>query len=672
MEALHFLQDLTVVLSSAAAVLLLFKRFKQPPVLGYLAVGLLLGPHTASLNLVADMRSLEALAQIGIVFLLFALGVEFNLKRLAAVGIRAMLCAGFEVIVLGGFGYWAGMLLGMSPISALLFGAVTAFASTAIVARFVLEYGGKDGWGELASGVLIAEDILAVMMIAFFSSAGRIGDWQVSAIFEQAFRFGILATLILVAGLLILPLILGLVERSGMKEVRTLVIIGTCFGVSFLTEVLGFSAALGAFLAGAMMAETAVPSRLRDTVEPFKDVFGAVFFVAVGMMIDPSWILAHWQLALSLTALIALGRFLTNFAALTLVGEDKVAAVQAAVARMPIGEFSFILAAVGDRHGLTSWPLYPMAVLFCLGTTLVSAAALPGVVAHPERIDRLFPRWFGHLLSEYRAGVKRLTVPRRFQLLVDLIRPSLIQILLNLLGLSGLFLVARYIQNRYGFDVHLPGVVWTAAAFLSLPFLLAMWRKAQAVTLILLEELTTRGDDPRPPAESHPTLTRFILGVTTVLVAWWYLSLSLVLLPPMPYTLIPLMIMAVMGTFLWRGMNRLYAKMQVSLRTTLTKGHAEPETAPTVVSHLVEASSSARVHIVTHRIGKNTTAIGQALRDLGLRAETGASIVQINREGEPMTSPGPATHLQSGDEVLLVGEKDQIEAAKSLLDRGIV
>ncbi|MFH2204981.1 MAG: cation:proton antiporter [Elusimicrobiota bacterium] len=671
MIALDFLQDLTLVLISAAAVLLLFRRLKQPPVLGYLAVGLILGPHTPPVNLVADPHSLEALAEIGVVFLLFALGVEFNLKRLAAVGARALVCAGLEVLLLSAAGYYVGILIGMKPLGALLFGGVISLASTAITARMLLEHGGSStGWGELASGVLIAEDIIAVVMIAFFASVGEFGSPSVATVFSMVARFGMLVTLILVAGLLVLPGVLAHIEKSGIKEVYTLVIIGTCFGVSFLTEKLGFSSALGAFLAGAMMSETATATKLRESVEPFKTVFGAVFFVAVGMMINPSWIFLHWQLALGLTTFVVLARLVVNFGALSLAGEEPGGAVQATLARLPIGEFSFILAQLGDRQGLAEWPLYPLAVLLCLGTTLFSASLLPPVAAAPARVERLLPDMLKRFLVEYRSGLKRLSVPRRARLVMDLIRPSVIQIFLNVLGLSGLFLMANAFDKRFGFDVRYPGGVWLAAAFVMLPFLLALWRKTQAVTLILLEAFTTRGADPRPPAETHPLMTRFMLSMATVVVAWWFLSMSLSILPPWPYTLFPVVLMLGGGMFLWREMNRLYSKIQVRLRETLEKGHALPEAGATVLSHLVENPSLSRVRIASFVISKHSGAAGKSIRELNLHALTGASIVQVNHCGEAFPSPGPSVRLHEGDEVLLVGTPEEISSARELLCGG--
>ena len=664
MEALRFLQDLAVVLCTAAAVLLLLRRLGWPPVLGYLAAGLLIGSR-----LVADPASLKAMAEIGVVFLLFALGVEFNLKRLAAVGAKALVCAGIEAGAMTAVGYAAGLLLGMQPVGALLFGGIISLASTAIVARSLLEAKGKAApWAELASAVLIAEDILAICLLAFFSSAGHPGVPGVAALFVQLARFAMLVTLILFAGLLLLPRVAAAVERSGMDEVRTLAIIGTCFGVSFLTAKLGFSSALGAFLAGAMMSETAAAARLKSTVEPFKDVFGAVFFVAVGMLIDPSWLLAHWQPAFGLALLVVAARLASNLFAFCAVGEAKVPSLQAALARLPVGEFSFILAQLGDDLGLSAVPLNAVAIFLCLGTTLVSGALFHRSLDRAEDLGRLFPRWFDRLLEEYSSGLRRLSVPLRMRLVLDLVRPSLLQIVANLVGLSGLFAGATALQRNYRFDERLPGAVWTATAFISLPFLLALWRKTQAVTLILLEDLTTRGTDTRPPAETHPRMTRSILLLATLGVAWWFLSISLSLLPAWPYTLAPLALMLLAGLFIWRGMNRLYARIQAALRETLNKGLVQAETSATVVSYLVEAEPSEPVRIASYRVRPQSKASGRSIGELSLRADSGATVIQINRAGEHILSPGPQTRLHDGDEVLLVGDDSQVTAAKKLLD----
>ncbi|MBI3297663.1 MAG: cation:proton antiporter [Elusimicrobia bacterium] len=667
MNAASFLRDLTVVLLAAAAALLLFKRLRWPPVLGYLAVGLLVGPNTPPFSFIADIHSLEALSEVGVVFLLFALGVEFNLGRLAQAGIRAVLCAVIEAGLLLGGALAIGLALGRPVVESLLLGGIAALASTAIVARTLLESDKlrTGAWSELSAGMLIAEDVVAVLLIGLFASLGALSSFSVGIAFGLVVRLATLAIILLVAGLLILPRLMGVVERSGMKEIRTLLVVGTCFGVSFLTHTLGFSAALGAFLAGALVSESAGGKRLHDTVEPFRDVFGAVFFVAVGMMIEPAWVLANWRPALAIAAAVVVGRFGANFAALTAVGADRVSAVQASAAMLPIGEFSFLLAQLAQRERLSDAPLYPVAVLLCLATTTASAVLLPRTLARPEAVDRAFgafaARWFDH----YRDTIRRAAMPHRVALVWSLTRPSLIQILLNALVISGLFIAAGGLKARVDIETAVPGALWAGVALVTLPLLLALWRKTQAVALILLEAFTTGPEDDRPPAEARPRLTRLILGAATLLVGWWYLSLSFALLPRGRAAAVPLLIILGAGTALWRGANRLYAKMQAGLRDTLARSSAQPEAGATIVSHLVEQEEG--VTVSTADLSAGAKAVGRSLAELDVRGLSGASVLQVSRRGQVLVAPSAAMRFEAGDNVLLVGSAEQVAAAKALL-----
>ncbi|TBR19330.1 hypothetical protein EPO15_14365 [bacterium] len=666
MNAVSFLRDLTVVLLAAAAALLVFRRFKQPPVLGYLTAGLLLGPHMAPSALVGDVATLEALAEVGVVFLLFALGLEFNLGRLGRAGFRAVFCALVEAGLLLGAGTAAARLVGRPPIEGLLFGGVVALSSTAIVARALMdsERARRAPWAELVVGTLIAEDVVAVVLIAVFSSLGRFGEASWGSALDVVVRFAALATLVLAVGLLLLPRLLAMVERSGVKEVRTLLVIGTCFGVSFLTHALGFSSALGAFLAGALVSESG-GRRLHETAEPFKDVFGAVFFVAVGMMIDPGWALAHWELAFALAFGTVAVRLAVNSAGLLAAGVARTEAAQAAVIKLPIGEFSFILAQVAQHEGLVSGPLYQVSVLLCLATTAASSALLAPALDRPAAVEGLFPRPLARVLDDYAAAVGRLTMPRRVRVVVDLTRPSLIQIFINVMVLTGLFLGAGWLKGRWGVDERLPGAAWGATALLTLPFLLALWRKAQAVALILLEALIPPDEEGRPPAEARPRLTRFLLGLVTAAVAWWYVSVSLPLLPGGRASLAAVALIASVGVLLWRAANKLYARIQANLRETLARSKAEPETGPALVSHLVEEGADVRV--MSLRLGPGAKGAGRSIAELDLRAATGATLLQINRGTGHIPAPSPQTRLEAGDEVMLVGTQEQVEAARGLL-----
>jgi CPA2 family monovalent cation:H+ antiporter-2 len=378
MSAASFLQDLAVVLATAALALAVFKRAGLPPVLGYLAAGLLVGPHTPGI-LILDPHGLEVLAEIGVVFLLFALGVEFNFERLARVGARALAAAAIEAGALLLAGAGTAAVLGWNPLEGLLLGGVMSIAGTAIVARTLLERTTRPpAWGELVSGILIAEDLIAVLLIAFFSSAAPGAVPGPGALAATAARFAGLVAAIVAVGRLLLPRVLAAVERVELEEVRTLAVVAACFGSALLTEKLGYSAALGAFLGGAAASGGgAGAERLRRAVAPLRDVFGAVFFVSIGMLIDPRWLVARWPLALGVSALAVAVRAAGNFLALRAVGQASAAAAAASAAMLPIGEFSFILAQLARGRGLTERPLEPLAVAICLVTTLASAVLLP-------------------------------------------------------------------------------------------------------------------------------------------------------------------------------------------------------------------------------------------------------------------------------------------------------
>ena len=669
MDAIKFLQDLTVVLSIAAAVLLLFHRLKQPPVLGYLAAGLIIGPHTPPFPLVTDIHTLETFAEIGVVFLMFALGVEFNLRRLARAGIRPLVCAGIEASLMMGVGYCVTGMLGWSAIERMLFGGTIAFAGTAIVARTLLERAKRaSGWEELAAGTLIAEDILAIILIAFFSSVPHLGNANLSAAVPLLLRFAMFVIVILVAGLLILPRILQAAERTGMEEVRSLVIISSCFGFALLTQKLGYSAALGAFLAGAMASTGGPTAKLQETIAPFKDVFGAVFFVSVGMLINPRWLVENWVLTLGLTIMTILARVGINFLALAAVGESAASAMQATLARLPIGEFSFILAQLAHKQGITTQPIYPLAVAICLGTTIASSQLLP--LASEERLGRLFPTWIKTPLESYRASLGNLSGSPRITQVWSLIRPSIIQMAVNLVGISGLFIAASAAQDRYEAARSVPGAVWIGCALVSLPFLIALLRKTQAVTLILLEAIMVSDQNSMPPSEARPILTRAVMGLSTSLLAWWYLSISFLLLPPWPYALIPLLLIGAAGFLLWRRMTRLYALIQGALRESLAKGDAEPETVTAALSIFVNASTPEKVRITPVKLDGGSWAVGRSLVEIGLRSKTGANLIQINRGHDQIPSPNPEVRLRADDELLLIGESEHIRKAKLLLESG--
>ncbi|MBI5882244.1 MAG: cation:proton antiporter [Elusimicrobia bacterium] len=421
---------------------------------------------------------------------------------------------------------------------------------------------------------------------------------------------------------------------------------------------------------GHRLARRTAPQGLHETVEPFKDLFGGVFFVSVGMLIDPAWLLGHWQLALGLAVFTIAARILANFAALTAVGEAPTAAADASFASLPIGEFSFILAQVALSQGLASPAIYPLAVTLCLTTTLASSVLLPRTHGAAGWAGTLIPGPVDRSLRRYRRFILRLEAAGRSSRPWMLIRPSATQIGLNFLGISALLLAARTFEERVSWGPAYPGLVWTLAAFVSLPFLNAMLRKTQAVTMILIEALSTRDEAGTSPHEAKPMRTKVFLNLASAAIAAWYLALSWRLLSPWPYTILPLAFMLVVGVLFWQRMNQFYSRLQLLLRDSLAKADAEPEAAAQALAHFAAALTPEKVHLRAFPLASGSWAVGKTIGGIDLRARTGSSVLQINRSGLPVPSPGPETELRAGDELILIGEAPQIERARAVLATG--
>lgn len=657
------IQDIAVVAAAAGAALFVARRLGLPPVVGFLVTGLLIGPHTPPYSFIRDVRSLEALAEVGVVVLLFALGIEFNLTRLARAGLRALLCALAEAAVMIGLGYFAAGHLGWDPMESLLFGGVAAVTGTAVVARTLLERAKTpEGWEELVAGMLIAEDVVAVVMIAFFASAGGAGGMTAADAGALLVRFAGLVVVLLVVGLIVLPrLARAAAERGGVDETRSLVVMGICFGVAAVTHALGYSAALGAFLAGAMASMSGEDEALERTVSPFRDVFGAVFFVSIGMLIDPAWVVQNWAVALALSAGLVAARAVVNTGILTAAGEAPDAALRAGIVMLPIGEFSFILAQLGRAEGITKRPIEPLAVLFCLATTLASAVLIRA--ATRERVAAVLPRGVSAALERRRvspaSGAMALAWP--------LMRPSITQIVMNLAALTGYFWAAAALEARYALW-RWPGVVWAGATMLALPFLNALVRKTQAVALIILEVLCAK--DPAPPSELRPRLTRAFVASSTALVALWFFAVTKAMLPAWPAVVVPLALIAAVTLALWRRTSRLYSLIQDALRKSVAARERRTE-AGALVAAFAGSHGFDDARVSAFRLSQGDGACGKTLSQLDLRARTGATVLQVKNAAGVSVSPGAATVVSAGDELLLVGQPEDLEKAARLLHKGL-
>jgi len=564
MHGIDFIQDLAVIMLIAGIVTVLFHRLKQPVVLGYIVAGVIIGPHTPPFALVRDEPTINVLAELGVVFLLFSLGLEFSLRKLARVGVTAVVAALAEIILMIWIGYMIGGLFGWKPMDALFLGAILAISSTTIIVKALDELRMKrERFAQLIYGILIVEDILAIGMIALLSGIALTGSASAGHVLATVGKLALFIVVALMVGLLIVPRLLGYVARFNSNEMFLITVLGLCFGFCLVVVRLDYSIALGAFVIGAIMAESRQLRTIERLIEPIRDMFSAIFFVAIGLLLDPKALVAYAGPIAVITAAVVVGKVLSCGLGAFVAGQDGRTAMRVGMGLAQIGEFSFIIASLGVTLKVTSGFLYPIAVAVSAVTTFLTPYLI-------RLSDPLSAGIAAALLRSIQPQGDRAELAR-------IVRRSVLQVLVNFALVAAIFLAGGYVAAKFTptlgalmTDERIRNAaVWGAALIVSLPFLVAAYRKLGALSLLLAElgvkpELAGQYTDRarRVVAEIIPIAA---LVVIMLLIA----ALSASILPPAELLVLVLSLAAGLVALLWRWFVKLHARLQIALRETL-------------------------------------------------------------------------------------------------------
>ncbi len=364
--------DLYILMITAGIVALLFKLLKQPVVLGYIVAGVLVGPHLFGEKLV-EMENVETWGYIGVLFVLFCIGLEFRLKNLFESGKVALI--GVATIVIGMLllGFGVGKSAELNTMNSLFLAAMLCMSSTTIVMKAVDEAGlSKARFVKGATSILIFEDIVAVVLMVLLSSVAVKNSFEGSVLLEKVGVLAVTLVVWFVVGIMIIPTLFRWVRPYLNDEILIVLSLGLCLGMVLTAEEAGFSSALGAFVMGMILAETKEAHRIEHLMAPLKNVFAAIFFVSVGMMINPSSLVTYWSSILYVALVIILGMILFGTLGCWWGGETLKDAMQTGFAFVQIGEFSFIIAALGSKLGVTDPVIYPIIVAASVLTTFLT------------------------------------------------------------------------------------------------------------------------------------------------------------------------------------------------------------------------------------------------------------------------------------------------------------
>jgi len=391
MEHLILLEDWAVVMAISALLILLCHKLRLPTVFGYIIAGMIIGPYTPPHLLVTDTSSINIFTDLGIILLLFSLGLDFSLKKIYRLGIKIVLAALFKTLFMIGIGFATGLAFGWSRMDSIFLGAILSISSTAIVAKILIDSRkSREQTSVVMIGILVVEDFFAILIITMLSSlashtALTPASAGLSLLKGAAFIGGLL-----LAGTLIIPRLLRFVARFDVSELMVVTVLGLCFGASILGVKFGFSIALGAFLIGAVIAEMEEAQKIIRQMEPIRDMFTALFFVSVGLLINP-YLLLKYAGPILIIILIALpAKLVTCYLASRLAGYDFKTSLGVGLGLAQIGEFSFLIAQLGDGKDVTSPFLYVIAVAVAVVTTVTTPFLIRQSPALTGFFDRLF------------------------------------------------------------------------------------------------------------------------------------------------------------------------------------------------------------------------------------------------------------------------------------------
>ena len=584
MHAISFIQDLAVIMLVAGVVTILFHRLKQPVVLGYIVAGFIIGPHTPPFGLIHDEDTIKTLAELGVIFLMFCLGLEFSLRKLFKVGATAFIAAFLEITLMIWIGYEIGQFFGWSTMDSLFLGAILAISSTTIIVKALNDLKMKNQpFAQLIFGVLIVEDNLGIGIIALLSGIAVSGSVSSGEVFSTVGKLSLFMIVALVIGILLVPRLLAYVAKFESNEMLLITVLGLCFGFCLLVVKLEYSMVLGAFLIGAIMAESRQLVKIERLIEPIRDMFSAIFFVAIGLMIDPAILLQYaWPIAV-ITVAVVLGKMLSCGLGAFLAGNDGKTSLRVGMGLSQIGEFSFIIAALGMTLQVTSDFLYPVAVAVSAITTLLTPYLIRGADPLSHHLARIMPQRMSRVFGMYGEWLRSIQPQGEGALLASMIRRILLQVGVNLALVIAIFFCGGYFAERIGVYIsdwigdvgQQKAWICGAALLLSLPFLIAAYRKLKALSMLLAEMGVKPEMAGRHTARVRKVIAEVIPLLSLLVIFVLLAALSASILPTNELLILIVVIAAIVAAVAWRWFIRVHTRMQIALLETLGN-HQEP------------------------------------------------------------------------------------------------
>jgi monovalent cation:H+ antiporter-2, CPA2 family len=664
MHDVTFLQDMAIVMAVSAAATVICHQLRLPVVLGYILAGIIIGPNTPPYALVTDVRSIQTLSELGVIFLLFGIGLEFSLTKLLKVGLVSVTAATLEIFMMLWIGFSLGKMFGWSFMDSLFLGAILSISSTTIIGKILMDSKKlQEKFGQIIIGILVIEDIIAIVIIAVLSGLALTGEVTFGSAFSDLLKVGGFIAGVLFVGALIIPRILAYIHSFQSSEMMIVAVLGLCFGTSLIAAKMGFSVALGAFLIGAVIAETRQAKFIIRHMESIRDMFTAVFFVSIGMLLVPQAIGQYAVPIVIITLVTVFGKVLSCSFATFLTGNNPTTSLRVGLGLAQIGEFSFIIAQMGQSSGVTSPFIFPIAVAVSSITTLSTPFLMKYAQPITNGVARIMPKpivTFGGLYSEWIERIHTAKGDRSrkpiFWKNMKIFFPWIV------FYSAALFMLFTFTPKLFNFFNVPVAITQIAGALLMFPFLVGL---LYTLDQLLWETFLLPFTHQRQ-GEAHGALhnvLRFVIIAATGVVM---LALTPIFMPFLPIGFIVTGIVGVSAMVVWGSMRKIHERIEKTIFGLLDQESiAKPQIDVThdELVRLIQKDYPWGVETQDVMLPYQESAINASLKDVAIRAHTGATIVAIYRDDRAIINPTPDMVLLPGDVLLLMGSKEQLETA---------
>ena len=656
--------DLALILICAGVMTLLFKKLKQPLVLGYVVAGFLASPHMPFTPSVMDTANIKTWADIGVIFLLFALGLEFSFKKIVKVGGSAIIAACTIIFCMILLGIGVGMGFGWHRMDSLFLGGMIAMSSTTIIYKAFDDMGlRQQRFAGLVLSILILEDILAIVLMVMLSTMAVSQNFEGGEMVYSILKLLFFLILWFVVGIYGIPLFLKRVRKLMSDETLLIVSLALCFGMVYLAALVGFSPAFGAFIMGSILSETIESEHIGKLVSPVKDLFGAIFFVSVGMMVDPAMIVEYKYQILVIVLAVLLGQTIFGTTGVLLSGQPLKTAMQCGFSLTQIGEFAFIIASLGVSLKVTSHFLYPIVVAVSVITTFLTPYMIRLAVPAYNVIDKYMPSRWRRLLDRYSSGASVANHSNNWKkLVIAIIRIVLIYAVLSI-AVTALFLhfivplATDMLGDLWG---RILGAVLTITAIA--PFLRAMIMKKNRS-----EEFKSLWSDSR---FNHAPLISIIL-LRIVIAIGFIVFIIENLFRASAALMVGIAIIVVCAMIL----SRFLKKQSIVLERTFVRnlhykeiqqeylGEKQPEYAGRLLDR--------DLHLSDFLIPAESAWAGKTLRELDLGKKYDVHVASIIRGKHRLNIPDGNTCIFPNDLIQVIGTDEQLSLFASVAEKAI-